>query len=93
MQVTFDIPDQIAAELGPDLSRAALEALALEGYRSGQLSEEQVRIMLGFAIRYQVHGFLKEHGVPLNYTVEDFEHDSEVARQFSKWSSSQTPRR
>ena len=40
MKVTLDIPDEIAAQLsaGQELSRAALEALALDGYRRGLVS-------------------------------------------------------
>lgn len=97
MKVTLDLPEDIARELaasGPDLSRAALEALALEGYRTGRLSESQVRRLLNFGTRYQVHGFLKEHGVPLRYSERDLERDMENAHKLSEpWSSSQTPRR
>jgi len=38
MQITLDLPEDIAGELGIggcDLSRAALEGLALEGFASG----------------------------------------------------------
>jgi hypothetical protein len=45
MTVILDIPDEIASELavaGQDLSRAALEALALEGYRRGALTQLHV---------------------------------------------------
>jgi len=47
MQVTLTIPDELAAQLiaaGKDPSRAALEALAVEGYRTQRLSEKQTRI-------------------------------------------------
>jgi hypothetical protein len=95
MQITLTLPEDIARQLetgGPNVSRAALEGLALEGYRSGKLSESQVRRLLEFQTRYEVHGFLKEHGMPLRYTEQDLEHDMETARKFSqKWSSSQTP--
>ena len=95
MQVTLDVPEDIARRLesgGGDISRSALDGLALEGYRSGRLSESQVRRLLGFSTRYEVHGFLKEHGVPLRYTEEDLERDVENAHKFSEqWSSSQTP--
>jgi Uncharacterised protein family (UPF0175) len=37
------------------------------------LSEEQVRRLLGYETRLEVHGFLKEHSVYLRYTVEDLE--------------------
>jgi hypothetical protein len=57
------------------LPRALLESFALEGYRSGTLTEEQVRMALGYGTRMQVHGFLKDHGVYLNYNQEDLEQD------------------
>ncbi len=78
MQVTLDIPDTLAAQLiaaGKDPARAALEALAIEGYRTGQLYEEQIRRMLAYESRFQVHALLKEHDVPLDYTAADFEQD------------------
>ena len=82
MRVAFDIPDAFAARLaalGVDPGRAALEALVLEGYRSRQLSEAQVRRMLGLEHRLAVHDFLAQHDVPLNYSVEDWEQDKVVA--------------
>ena len=45
VRVILDIPDEIAAQLssrGQELSRAALEALALESYRLGRLTQVQV---------------------------------------------------
>ena len=97
MQITVELPEDIADKLGSDgnnLSRVALEGLALEGYRRGQLSESQVRRLLAFGTRYEVHGFLKEHSVPLRYTGQDLENDTVNARKFhEEWLSSQTPHR
>jgi hypothetical protein len=83
MTIVLNLPEDIARGLsaqGIDLSRTALESLALEGYRAGHLSEEQVRRMLGFDSRFDVHAFLKLHLTHLNYTEADLEHDLEVAR-------------
>ena len=83
MEITFTIPDEVAEYVAPegsDPAHAALEALALEGYRSERLSESEVRKMLGFETRMQVHAFLKEHGVFLNYPLGDLEHDLETVR-------------
>ena len=80
MQITLDVPDEIAEGL-EDLPRALLESFAVEGYRSGKLTEEQVRRILGYGTRMQVHGFLKEHGVYLNYGREDLEQDIQTLRQ------------
>jgi hypothetical protein len=44
MQITLDIPEELAAVLagsGQDLSRAALEAIGLEAYRQGRMSGYQ----------------------------------------------------
>ena len=63
MTVTLDIPDEIASQLtapGQELSRAALEALALEAYRRGALSQLQVGRLLGLA-RIETEDFLAQH--------------------------------
>ena len=82
MQITLELPEDIASSLAvhdQDLPRAALEALAIEGVRSGKLSTGQARRMLGFATRYQVDGFLKAHGVYLPLSLEDVKRDTEIA--------------
>ena len=83
MQISFDIPDDIARVLGVegiDLSRLTLEALALEGYRARVLFESDLCRMLGFESRLDVHAFLKQHGVYLQYGVAEFEQDEATAR-------------
>jgi hypothetical protein len=57
------------------MPRHVLESLALAWYQAGELNEEQVRRLLGYHTRLRVHAFLKEHGVPLQYTVEDLDQD------------------
>jgi hypothetical protein len=74
MKVTLEIPDDVAATLRrkwPDLSRAILEIIALEGYRSGALTAAQVRRMLGFETGFQGDTFLKENGVYLEESISD----------------------
>jgi hypothetical protein len=82
MRITLELPDEIAGELS-DLPRALLESFALESYRSGKLTEEQVRKILGYGTRMQVDGFLKEHGMYLNSTLEDLDRDTATSREFS----------
>lgn len=84
MQISVDIPDEVAAQLaagGKDLPRAALEALALEGYRSESLSEAEIRQLLGFETRTEVHAFLKDHSAWMHYSFEDAERDLETSRR------------
>jgi hypothetical protein len=81
MQVTLELPEDLARCLGKDgraLSRAAIEALALEGVRSGKLSTAQARRLLGFRTRTQLDAFLKAHGVDLPLTFEQVRRDSET---------------
>ncbi|HEV2133169.1 MAG TPA: UPF0175 family protein [Terracidiphilus sp.] len=87
MELQVQIPDDVARAIQgeqPDLSRAALEAVAVEGYRSERLSESQVRRMLGFRSRMQVHAFLKAHNVHLNYSAEELEKDLDSLKRFEE---------
>lgn len=84
MQVTLDLPDDISAALEghwPNLPRQALEVLAVDAYRTGVLTEGQVRRLLRLNTRFEVHSLLKEHGVPLRYTEADFEDDLTTHRE------------
>ena len=74
MNLTVHIPDDLASRLsaeGGDLSRRALEAFGLEEYKSGRVTQAELRRLLGFATRYQLDGFLKAHDVWIDYTLED----------------------
>jgi len=82
MQVTIDLPEDIARQLQTtqqSVERSVLEATALEGYRSGKLTQAQVRKMLCFQTDLQVDAFLKAHGVYLDYDEEDLRHDTETS--------------
>lgn len=73
MQITVDLPDDIARH--PDPGREALEALAIEGYRSGKLSNYQAAQLLGL-IRSEFEGFLKDRQIYDHaYSVEDLDRD------------------
>ena len=83
MQITLELPEDIAEGLESrwkDLPRAALESLALEGYRSRALTASQLRRLLGFETRIQVDAFLKEHEI-YDYSAADFEQDRETLRE------------
>jgi hypothetical protein len=77
VEVTVHIPDDLAARLGTagDLSRRALEALALEEFKLGNLSKPELRRLLGFRTRAALDGFLKAHQLFEPYTLEDLERD------------------
>lgn len=82
MDIAIHLPDDIAGVLPwEDMPRHVLEQIALEGYHAGHLSEEQVRRLLDYDTRLEVHAFLKAHDVPLRYTLADLEKDRETSRR------------
>jgi predicted HTH domain antitoxin len=81
MDITLRIPDDVAQRLsaaGADVSRRALEALALEGYREQSLTLFQISEMLGLS-RIETEDFLGRHNVPLSAITEaDLEREAAV---------------
>lgn len=80
MQVTIDLPEEIAMRLAAssnDLPRRALEALAAEGYRTRLLTRGQVQRMLDLSW-HETEDFLKEREAYLHYTEEDLRQDLET---------------
>lgn len=80
MEVKLRIPDEIAQRLssaGADISRRALEALALEGYRDRSLTLHQVSELLGLS-RVETEDFLGQHHVPLAI-IEEADLDREAS--------------
>jgi hypothetical protein len=78
MQVTVEMPDQVARQWGetPDaVGRHVLEDAAIEGYRAGRLSQRQVGAMLG-SDYWQTEAFLNGRAVPLNYSAADLAADN-----------------
>lgn len=83
MQLTVDIPDDIASRLtaaGIDLSRCALEGFAIEELKAGRITEPELSRILGLA-RIQIDSFLKSHGVFEDYTMEDFERERAALKE------------
>ena len=82
MDVTIQVPEDIAHYLqktwGQDIPRHVLESVALECFRERILGESQLRRLLGFETRFEVHAFLKAHAVPF-YTLDDLQHDRETS--------------
>ena len=78
MHITLDIPDQYIAQFEAgaiNVSQAALEAFALQGYRDFRFSEAEVGAILGYASRWEVWELLAAYKVPRQYTAEDLQMD------------------
>lgn len=87
MQIQLNLPEEVARTLGNDaksIERATLETLALAGIRSCNLSRGQVRRLLGFQTRYEVDGFLKAHGIPVEESLDEINRDGERVLSFVK---------
>jgi Uncharacterised protein family (UPF0175) len=83
MEVAIQLPNTLVKRLQEqwdDLPRRVLESVALEGFRQRILTTEEVRQLLGFETKFEVHAFLKEHAVPF-YTLADLEQDRETSRR------------
>ena len=73
MILSLEIPDSLAQQMhldGAQGPRRFLEALALEGYRAGELSQGQVGEVLGMSF-HQTEAFLKVHDAPPSLGPEE----------------------
>lgn len=76
------IPDEILNSDSKETSRQILEAVALEGYKSGQISGAQIKKILGFKSRFEVLDFLAENEVAwVDYSVEDAERERALLQE------------
>lgn len=87
MKVAIEIPDDIgrvlAAKAG-GVSRAVLEAVAVEAYRSGAITTAQVQQMLGLRSRWETESFLQRAEAYHDYTMMDLERDMAAIRDASR---------
>lgn len=84
MQITIDIPDEVAQRLNIEwgnLSRRLLEILVAEAYRSGTISTSEARQILQLPSHLETHAFLKRMAVYLNYDEAELEHDLQTVQQ------------
>ena len=73
MQITVDLPADIAQR--PDPAREALEALAIEGYRTEALTHFQAGQLLGLT-RFEFDDFLIARNIYDHaYSIEDLDRD------------------
>jgi predicted HTH domain antitoxin len=80
MNVAVELPDDIAKQLETawqDIPRRVLEAVAVEGYRSGALTHGQVQRLLNLSW-WETEAFFKERQAYLHYDEADLEQDRVV---------------
>ena len=83
MNIAIDIPDeigQVLANQAGGVTRAVLEAVAIEAYRSGAITPAQVQQMLGLGSRWETETFLRRAEAFHDYTMDDLERDIAAIR-------------
>ena len=87
MNIAIEIPDDIARQLearSGQVSRAVLEAVAIEAYRSGAITPAQVQQMLGLSSRWETEALLRRAEAYHDYTMDDLERDIAAIRDASR---------
>lgn len=84
MTLTVSLSDEVLASDNGDLARRVLEQVALIGFKTKQLTMAQVRRMLGFESRLQVHEFLAAHDVPwIDYDEDELQREVETLKKLA----------
>ena len=84
MDFFISVPDELVQQMQnrwKDLSRGALESLAIEAYRAGVITEAQVQRMLDLPSRWETDKFLKNAQAYIDYTEADLRRDIEDIRK------------
>jgi predicted HTH domain antitoxin len=87
MNVAIDIPDEVAQQLqahSGEVTRAVLEAVAIQAYRDGLITPAQVQQMLGLESRWETEALLRRAEAYHDYTMDDLERDLAAMRAASR---------
>jgi predicted HTH domain antitoxin len=83
MEITVELPNDLTER--PDPAREALEAVAIAGYRSGNLTAFEAGRLLGFRSRFEFEGFLKGRGIyAFAYSADDLAEDVNTVRKLDR---------
>ena len=83
MQVTIELPDELADQIRKTSGDVARRVLVIDSYRSGKLTGWKARQLFGLETRFELDALLKRAGVFREYTAEELEGDFESSRQAS----------
>ncbi len=84
MDVYIQVPDDIVHRMKTrwsDLSRGMLEALAIESYRAGVITEAEVERMLNLPSRWDADAVLKDSQAYIEYSDMDLQEDIAAIRR------------
>lgn len=84
MQVTLNIPPEIASRLGSDAPRRVLETVLLDAYRQEFISLGRLGELLDVS-RWEAEEFIDKNRARLPHTVEMWEEDRQtLAKLFGR---------
>lgn len=86
MQITIELPDDIAKQLDKKvggLARHTLEAIAIDGYRNEHLSHGEVGKILNLNY-WEVEALLQKAKAYLHYSIDDFEQDRKTLERMDR---------
>jgi hypothetical protein len=81
MRITVELPDDVTEHANP--RQEALEALAIEGYRSRTRTQFQVGQLLGFS-RIQTENFLARHVDLYDNLIEELETEADLIHRLHR---------
>ncbi len=87
MNIVIEIPDDVARQIeahSGELSRAVMEAIAVEAYRSGAITPAQVQHMLVLPSRWETEALLRRVEAYHDYTMDDLERDVAAIREAAR---------
>jgi predicted HTH domain antitoxin len=83
MEITVELPNDLTQR--PDPAREALEAVAIAGYRSRNLTAFEASNLLGFRSHFEFEGFLKGRGIyDFAYSSNDLDDDVKTVRKLDR---------
>jgi predicted HTH domain antitoxin len=87
VNIAIEIPDDIGQALAAQaggVSRAVLEAVAIEANRSGAITPAQVQRLLELRSRWETESFLRRAEAFHDYTMDDLERDIAAIRDAAR---------
>ena len=81
MKITVELPDDVTEHANP--GQEALEALAIEAYRSRTLTQFQVGQLLGLS-RIQTENFLARYLDLYDYSMEELETEADLLHRLHR---------
>ena len=94
MNITVSIPDALGRRLaaaGNDIAGRALETFAVEDFRVGNLSQSELRDLLGFATRGALDAFLKTRRVFTDLDIGDRDQERRDLDRLGLWRQCGSP--